>query len=163
MMKSWYLLYCKRGQVFRAQEHLERQKVSFLTPLVTVEKCLRGRRIQVEEPLFPNYLFIHFDPEMIHTTCIKATRGVRDFVRFGNQLAVVPDIVVTQIQQRTFDKSVDFRIPTPGDLVSITDGPFVGLQAIYSQPDGEMRSILLMNLLHQQVSKSFDNHQFQKK
>ncbi|ASX25836.1 transcription/translation regulatory transformer protein RfaH [Candidatus Williamhamiltonella defendens] len=162
-MKSWYLLYCKRGQIFRAQEHLERQKVSFLTPLVTVEKCLRGRRIQVEEPLFPNYLFIHFDPEMIHTTCIKATRGVRDFVRFGNQLAVVSDIVITQIQQRTLNKLVDYRTPMSGDLVSITEGPFFGLQAIYSERDGEMRSILLINLLHQQVSKSFDNHQFQKK
>ncbi|MDF7729044.1 transcription/translation regulatory transformer protein RfaH, partial [Enterobacter hormaechei subsp. steigerwaltii] len=24
-MQSWYLLYCKRGQLQRAQEHLERQ------------------------------------------------------------------------------------------------------------------------------------------
>ncbi|MEN8468736.1 transcription/translation regulatory transformer protein RfaH, partial [Enterobacter cloacae subsp. cloacae] len=24
-MQAWYLLYCKRGQLQRAQEHLERQ------------------------------------------------------------------------------------------------------------------------------------------
>ncbi len=27
-MKSWYLLYCKRGQILRAKEHLERQTVN---------------------------------------------------------------------------------------------------------------------------------------
>lgn len=29
-MQAWYLLYCKRGQLQRAQEHLERQSVSQL-------------------------------------------------------------------------------------------------------------------------------------
>lgn len=37
-MQSWYLLYCKRGQLQRAQEHLERQAVSCLTPMITLEK-----------------------------------------------------------------------------------------------------------------------------
>ncbi len=37
----------------------------------------------VSEPLFPNYLFVEFDPEVIHTTTISATRGVSHFVRFG--------------------------------------------------------------------------------
>lgn len=31
-MQAWYLLYCKRGQLQRAQEHLERQSVNCLTP-----------------------------------------------------------------------------------------------------------------------------------
>ncbi|MDI5433307.1 hypothetical protein MJM45_19910, partial [Salmonella enterica subsp. enterica serovar Kentucky] len=38
IMQSWYLLYCKRGQLQRAQEHLERQAVSCLTPMITLEK-----------------------------------------------------------------------------------------------------------------------------
>ena len=44
----------------------------------------------VSEPLFPNYLFIEFDPEVIHTTTISATRGVNNFVRFGALPAIVP-------------------------------------------------------------------------
>lgn len=78
-MQSWYLLYCKRGQLQRAQEHLERQAVSCLTPMITLEKMVRGKRTSVSEPLFPNYLFVEFDPEVIHTTTINATRGVSHF------------------------------------------------------------------------------------
>lgn len=40
-MQSWYLLYCKRGQLQRAQEHLERQAVSCLTPMITLENGAR--------------------------------------------------------------------------------------------------------------------------
>ena len=75
-MQSWYLLYCKRGQLQRAQEHLERQAVNCLAPMITLEKIVRGKRTAVSEPLFPNYLFVEFDPEVIHTTTINATRGV---------------------------------------------------------------------------------------
>ncbi len=82
-MQAWYLLYCKRGQLQRAQEHLERQSVNCLTPVITLEKMQRGKRTTVSEPLFPNYLFVEFDPEVIHTTTISATRGVSHFVRFG--------------------------------------------------------------------------------
>ncbi len=62
-MESWYLLYCKRGQHLRAQEHLERQHVQCLVPTIKLEKMVRGRRTMADEPLFPNYMFIAFDPE----------------------------------------------------------------------------------------------------
>lgn len=82
-MQAWYLLYCKRGQLQRAQEHLERQSVNCLMPTIALEKIIRGKRTMVSEPLFPNYLFIEFDPEVIHTTTISATRGVNNFVRLA--------------------------------------------------------------------------------
>ena len=47
-MQAWYLLYCKRGQLQRAQEHLERQSVNCLTPVITLEKMQRGQRTTVE-------------------------------------------------------------------------------------------------------------------
>ena len=41
-MESWYLLYCKRGQLLRAKEHLERQEVNCLSPMIALEKIVRG-------------------------------------------------------------------------------------------------------------------------
>ena len=52
-MESWYLLYCKRGQLLRAKEHLERQEVNCLSPMIALEKIVRGKRTTVSEPLFP--------------------------------------------------------------------------------------------------------------
>ncbi|KQN60321.1 transcription/translation regulatory transformer protein RfaH [Erwinia sp. E602] len=162
-MESWYLLYCKRGQLLRAKEHLERQAVHCLSPMIAMEKTVRGKVTEVSEPLFPNYLFIEFDPESIHTTTISATRGVSHFIRFGNQPAQVPVGVIEALQDRPLHEVLpDAELPQPGDTVLITSGAFEGLQAIFSEPDGEARSMLLLNLLNKQVVRSIGNRQFQK-
>lgn len=161
-MQAWYLLYCKRGQLERAQVHLERQAVNCLTPMISMEKMVRGKRTQVSEPLFPNYLFIEFDPEVIHTTTINATRGVSHFVRFGTQPAMVPSVVIQQLTLQHPDDVIDPQTPYPGDKVLITDGVFKGLQAIFTEPDGEMRSMLLLNMMNQQISQSVKNTAFHK-
>lgn len=161
-MKSWYLLYCKRGQILRAKEHLERQTVNCWTPIVAIEKIVRGKRIEVIEALFPNYLFAEFDPENIHTTTVSATRGVSHFVRFGTQPAVIPATVIADMQAHAVDKIIAPEVPKPGDIVKIIDGVFAGLQAIYTEPDGETRSMLLLNMLNSQIKHSLDNRQFEK-
>ncbi len=81
----------------REKEHLERQEVHCLSPMITLEKVVRGKRTTVSEPLFPNYLFIEFDTEAIHTT-ISSTRGVSHFVRFGTLPATVPAAVIEALQ-----------------------------------------------------------------
>lgn len=162
IMESWYLLYCKRGQLLRAKEHLERQQVNCLTPMITLEKMVRGRRTPVSEPLFPNYLFIEFDPERIHTTTISATRGVSHFIRFGARLATVHPDVINQLMTQPMPEVLDPDTPHAGDVVLITHGMFEGLEAIYTEPDGEARSLLLLHLINQQVKQSLDNTHFQK-
>ena len=49
-MQAWYLLYCKRGQLERAQEHLERQAVNCLMPTIELEKIVRGKRTTSANP-----------------------------------------------------------------------------------------------------------------
>ncbi|UYU31825.1 transcription/translation regulatory transformer protein RfaH [Siccibacter colletis] len=161
-MESWYLLYCKRGQLQRAKEHLERQQVACLTPMIALEKIVRGKRTAVSEPLFPNYLFVNFDPEVIHTTTISATRGVSHFVRFGTQPAIVPLTVIQQLMEYQPENVVDEHTPWPGDTVVITEGAFKGLEAIFTEPDGEARSMLLLNFLNKQVLQSVRNTEFKK-
>ncbi len=161
-MQAWYLLYCKRGQLQRAQEHLERQAVNCLTPMITLEKMVRGKRTTVNEPLFPNYLFVEFDPEVIHTTTINATRGVSHFVRLGIHPATVPSSVIHQLSIYQPEDITDPETPYPGDSVVITEGAFEGLQAIFAEPDGEARSMLLLNLLNQQIKQSVKNTDFRK-
>ncbi|PHM30313.1 transcription/translation regulatory transformer protein RfaH [Xenorhabdus innexi] len=161
-MGNWYLLYCKRGQISRAIENLERQDVICLTPRAKIEKIIRGKRTTVIEPLFPNYLFVNFDPEVIHTTTVNSTRGVNHFIRFSTYPAVVPQQLIDELMSATEQEFTDPETPISGDTVLITEGIFEGIQAIYNEPDGETRSILLLNILNKEVSKVIDNKQFTK-
>ncbi|SQI34499.1 Transcriptional activator rfaH [Leminorella richardii] len=162
-MESWYLLYCKRGQLTRAREHLERQDVPCFSPMYQIEKIVRGKKTVVSEPLFPNYLFIELNPERIHTTTISSTRGVSHFIRFGRYPVTVPFSLIKSMMMQPQPQIIAPSVPKSGDKVFITEGIFEGLEAIYAEPDGETRSILLLNLINQQVEHRIDNAQFEKR
>lgn len=161
-MESWYLLYCKRGQLERAKEHLARQEIPCFTPMITLEKIVRGKRTQVKEPMFPNYMFIELDPERVHTTTVQSTRGVSHFVRFGALPVTIPFKVIKQLMMAPPTERVDPDTPVPGDTVVITSGAFEGFEAIYTEADGEKRAILLLNLLNKPVQQSVENTDFEK-
>ena len=100
---------------------------------------------------------------MIHTTTINATRGVSHFVRFGAHPATVPSSVIHQLSVYKQPEGItDPDTPFSGDDVVITEGAFEGLVAIFAEPDGEARSMLLLNLLNKEVKQSVKNTSFRK-
>ena len=164
---NWLLLQVKPRQEIRALENLERQQGECYCPLIQVKKLRRGKRIQVEEALFPGYLFIKFNPHKSNLTytTIRSSRGVSKIVTFGSDPIKVPEALILKIKD--FEKGhVPIlsapSLPQKGDAVIIVDGPFKGLQCVYSQMDGQQRSIVLISLLHQQTPISLANTHIQK-
>lgn len=160
-MHNWYLLYCKTGQLWRAYRNLESQGVDCLAPLIHTEKLISGKRTTVTEPMFPDYLFVKFDINQIHTSTIRSTRGVRYFVRFGALPIPIPAEVIQQLCASQ-PVAIDPSVPCQGDNVMIIHGKFAGLEAIFSEPEGEKRSILLLNFINKQQQIIIKNTCFKK-
>ncbi|RJX74247.1 transcription/translation regulatory transformer protein RfaH [Vibrio sinensis] len=159
-MKQWYLLYCKRGEQQRAKQHLENQGVESYYPQIEVEKILRGKRHKKLEPLFPSYMFVRFDYEQGPSfTTIRSTRGVVDFIRQGSYPQPIEgDLIFTlkQLEAQIEPKS-EVVLPEKGQILRVASGQFAGIDAIYQEPDGETRSILLVNMISRHVPMSIDN------
>jgi transcriptional antiterminator RfaH len=158
-MKRWYLLYCKRGEQSRAKAHLENQNVECFYPVMKVQKIYRGKKQVMLEPLFPSYMFVRFDFEVGPTfTTIRSTRGVMDFIRFGQQPKEIQGDLVFQLKQLDPDLELaSVSLPKKGQKVQVTGGQFSGIEAIYQEPDGETRSIMLVTMINQAVPMSIDN------
>lgn len=156
-MNAWYLLYCKRREQQRAEQHLSRQGVDCYYPKVRVEKIRRGKCSFETEPLFPNYVFACFNPEQTPFTTVRSTRGVVDFVRQGGKPVVVDKNLIGYLMAHE-DNDVQRKalsdVFSPGDVVEVQAGQFAGADAIYQQPDGDRRAILLIQLLSHQVEVS---------
>lgn len=150
-MNLWYLLYCKRAEQQRAKIHLKRQGVDCYYPQVTVEKIRRGKRCCLVEPLFPSYIFASFDFNQISFTTVRSTRGVVDFVRQGKMPIKVPLALLKNIMLNEDSKmhrailSDEFPLIKNEDIVCSS---FEGSQAIYQEPEGDKRSILLINIIN---------------
>lgn len=164
-MQHWYLLYCKRSEQQRAKLNLERQGVHCYYPQVEVEKVRNGKRSTKVEPLFPNYIFVQFDIEQIHTTTVRSTRGIVDFVRSGAKPTIIASEVIAQImrhdvEQDQVSKLID--MPQSGDKVLIKDGPFAGIEAIFQEADGDKRAFLLIEIINQKTSISLTHSEYKK-
>lgn len=75
---------------------------------------------------------------------------------------IVPDNIINELKSASKQEIVAPKTPISGDTIIITEGIFEGLKAIYSEPDGENRSVILLNIFNQNVAKLIDNKQFKK-
>ena len=151
----WYVVYCKAREDARALQNLERQGFTCYFPTLSVEKVRRGRRLRVEEALFPRYLFIKLDEVGDNWAPIRSTRGVLQLVRFHDYPVPLGDEIVEGIRERVAAERPSVPYLTPGEGVCITDGPFAHLEAIFLAEDGKERVVLLMNILQREQTLSF--------
>jgi transcriptional antiterminator RfaH len=157
-MSNWYLIHTKIRQERVAQENLERQGFECFLPLIRVEKLRRSALVVVEEPLFPRYLFIRLasGSDAPSWSPIRSTLGVSRLVTFGQTPAKIDDGLMAELQAHSANTDVQLRHFSPGEAVTVTDGPFVGLEAIYQMTDGEGRVMVLLNILSKPVQLSIE-------
>lgn len=155
-MSNWYLIHTKIRQERVALENLERQGFACFLPTILAEKLCRGALQVVQEPLFPRYLFIRLGTglESQSWAPIRSTLGVSRLVTFGQTPAKIDDELIAQLQIKTNSAEVQLRHFEPGEQVVVTDGPFVGVEAIYQMADAEGRVMVLLNILSKQVRMS---------
>lgn len=155
----WYLVFTKPRQEQVALENLERQGYRCYLPQWQVEKKKqRGRSAAewapVAEPLFPRYLFIELDtgPTGPSWGPIRSTTGVTSLVRFGLQPAKAPAGLIDTLRAMEAQHAQTAARPLePGDLVSLREGPFAGLQAVFECQDSNARITLLLEVMSRPV------------
>lgn len=149
-MQNWYLVYSKPKQEHVAQLHLQNQNFMVFLPTYNKTRLKAGQAAIAVEPLFPRYLFIKAKSDDISLSSVKYTKGVTDFVRFGGQLAVVPQNLIDQIA-----KVQHWEVTKPllcsGDKVQITEGPFSGFSAVFQMPKAQERCLVLLEWLGQNL------------
>jgi transcriptional antiterminator RfaH len=154
---QWYVIHTKPRQEQRALENLERQGYRAWLPTIEMERLRRGKLVQVIEPMFSRYLFIQLDKTQSNWSPIRSTLGVNKLVSFGNVPAVVPDSLIELLRQ-TDGLQREFLLKE-GDAVQFVSGPLRGVEGILQQRDGELRAMVLIELISQpqQVSTRIED------
>ena len=154
---AWYLVHTRPRQEKVAQANLERQGYECYLPQMRIERIRRRKADIATEPMFPRYLFIRLDTgdQAKSWSPIRSTLGVSQLVYFGAQAAKVDEALVGLLRQREQAMPTEAMFTT-GDAVIITEGPFVGIEAIYQTTDAERRAFILLEFLNKPVSMRID-------
>ncbi len=156
----WYLLQTKFRQERKAAQELEQQNVTVFLPLYKSEKIIKGVRVIKEEPLFPRYVFAWLNIENTNWTSVRSTRGISNFVAFGNGPTIVDQAIINELRQiDSLPKEAYFKI---GEKVRIASGTLKGLYAIYQNVHGSSRSYILLEFMQQYQYVSIDNQLIEK-
>lgn len=150
---SWHLVHTKPRGEARAQENLERQGFEVFLPMITLQKIRRGKLTSVSEPMFSRYLFIRTTAIIQDLSLVRSTLGVIQLVRFGTIPAKVPN---DWVEAMRLQPAIHEKLFNAGDKLLIGNGMLKGLNAIYVQPDGETRSMVLINLLSKPHMVSYE-------
>lgn len=160
-MKQWYLIYTKPRQELIAVVNLQNQAYTAFAPQLSVKKRTNQGWKQVNEPLFPNYVFIQLDDVTDDWKPIRSTRGVSGFVRFGSGVPVpIRDELMQPLFALDLSQVSQHLSPQPkvGDRVSVPIGE-TWVNAIVTAENAKGRVEVLLNLLGQEQSLWVDSHQ----
>lgn len=150
---SWHVVHTKPRAEARALENLERQGFEVYLPMITLQKVRRAKLASITEPMFSRYLFLRTTPRMEDLSVVRSTLGVSQLVRFGTVPAKVPHAWVEAMRVQP---AVQETLHKPGDKVLLADGMLKGLEAVYMHTDGEMRAMVLIDLLSKPHLISYD-------
>ena len=157
---KWYLLKTKFRQEKKSSIELSNQGIDNFFPIYQKEVLCSGKVSYKDEPLFSRYIFINVDPNKINWNALRSTKGISNIVSFGSGPQTVSNKIVEALRKLKYINIE--KIHEKGDSLSILRGPLKGLNAIYEAPDGDSRSIVLLQFLQQDQKLTLKNEDLKK-
>ena len=152
----WFALRLRSNYERITAAHLRDRGYQEFAPSYKVEKRWSDRTKQIEQFLFPGYLFCRFDPT--DRLPILSAPGVVDVVGFGKIPQHIPESEIERVRRMV--ESGLLVTPYPyvqvGQAVLIERGPLSGVEGILAEVKGNARLVVSVNLLRRSVSAEVD-------
>jgi transcription antitermination factor NusG len=125
---GWHVVYVKPRTEKKMAEHCAAHGLEHYLPLRRETKIYQRRKVTVDKPVFPGYVFVVFDAES-RVTVLKANPFVR-VLETADEARLVHEL-----EQVRLALAVDPALGTDAALrhgtpVRITAGPFQGIEGI---------------------------------
>jgi len=154
----WFALRVRSNYERITATHLRERGFEDFAPSYRIEKRWSDRVKQIDQFLFPGYIFCRFDPN--NRLPVLTTPGVVDLVGFGKMPEHIPDSEIERVR-RMVDSGL-LVTPYPyiqvGQAVLIERGPLSGVEGILVDVKGKVRLVVSVNLLQRSVSAEVDRH-----
>jgi len=144
---NWFAVHAKRFRETVAASSVAERGVEVFLPMVKVERPEREVIKVGSKPLFSGYFFARFRVEG-SLESVESARGVLRVLKSGDCPIRVEEGVIAEIRDRVEADGL-IRLQrdklSPGDLVSIQEGPFAGMMGrVEAEIDDRKRVAILL-------------------
>ena len=156
--RYWYALYTRPRFEKKVDLQLKELEIQTFLPLRTVTKYWSDRKKQIDEPLFPSYLFVYANSKEQFLT-FQSYGSVR-LVSFNGTPTRIPDEQIyavrrmlesgyTLVANHYFEK---------GDEIEIVSGPLVGIKGFVTEHRGSKHFSVFISGIRQAVAVTIEAH-----
>lgn len=146
--EAWYLLRCREKTWKITLENLNSAGLKTCCPLIHKRRQRKDKKNAfrtINYPAFPGYIFINFNPSLMHTTAIKRMPGAMEFVYFGNEIATIHQKEIDALNRA--EPKLITADPIGFECVNFPDELVKEIEEIYTTADPIHRVNMLMSML----------------
>jgi transcription antitermination factor NusG len=148
----WYAVYTAANQEKTVADRLRQRGIEQYLPLYKMVRRRTDRKVALQRPLFPGYLFVHIDPAE-RKSVLELPRVVR-LVGNGAVPLAVPDAQIERLQQALSAGRGVFPCSQlrKGHRIRVTQGPFSGVEGILLRRKHDLRIVVSIELIARSFS-----------
>jgi transcription antitermination factor NusG len=152
----WFAAYVNSHHEKRVVVHFAERHIESFLPLYLARHRWNNRcSVNLELPLFPNYVFVRIDPRK--RVPVLEVPGVLSLVGFGRTLAPLPDFEIEWLRSGIRERKIE---PHPylviGERVRIKNGPMRGMEGVLIRKKTNFRIVLALDVIMQCVAVEVD-------
>ena len=153
----WYAAYTCANHEKRVGEQLHGRAVEHFLPLYETLHRWKDRRVRLQLPLFPGYLFVRL--ALRDRSRVLQIPSVVRLVGFNGQPAALPDEEIEALRNGLARQLRAEPHPylTVGRRVRILRGPLEGSEGILIRKKGLLRVVLSVDLIMRSVALEIDS------
>ena len=149
---QWYAAYTSANHEKRAAAHLDARGVEYFFPTYSSLRRWKDRRVQLELPLFPGYVFVRVSVD--DQLRVLEVPGVARFVGFNGRPCSLPELEIERLRAGIAYplRIVPHPYLTVGSRVRVKRGPLEGLEGVLLRRKKHCRVVLSLELIARSVS-----------
>jgi transcription antitermination factor NusG len=153
---NWFAAYTNSHHEKRVASHFAERQIEAFLPLYATRHRWKNRcEMNLELPLFPNYVFVLIDPR--ERVRVLEVPGVQSLVGFGRTLAALPQFEIEALRSGLGQRKIE---PHPylviGERVRIKAGPMTGMEGVLVRKKNNFRVVLALDVIMQSVAVEVD-------
>jgi transcription antitermination factor NusG len=152
----WYAAYTSANHEKRVAEQLTRRSVEHFLPLYHAVRRWKDRRVQLELPLFPGYVFVRI--ALNDRLQVVRIPGIAKLVGFNGSPTTLPSEEIDALRTSLLNgvRAAPHPYLTVGRRVRVKSGSLGGLEGVLVRKKSGTRFVISVDLIMRSVAVEID-------
>jgi transcription antitermination factor NusG len=147
---KWYVLFVRSNQEKQVTHHLKSREVEHYLPCYSSVRRWKDRRVKLEIPLFPGYIFVRL--RLLERMKTISVPNVVSLVGTKDCPSVISEEEINLVKLGVeHGKAEPYAYLKKGDRMAITSGVMTGMEGVLIRRQNGMRLIIALD----SISKAF--------